>query len=85
MVFLEYWASHSELDKVRWIQAKSADTTNQEHGDQEHLSDYSDSEGHASGGTGDTKLSDTEEDESESSAEEPNYATNKFAALAEDD
>lgn len=68
------------MDKVRWIQAKTADN-NQEQGDQECLSDYSDSVTHDSRGSDDSD----EDDESESSSEGANYATNKFAALAEDD
>lgn len=68
------------MDKVRWIQAKTTDK-NQEQGDQEYLSDYSDTETHDSGATGGSD----EDDESESSSEETNYATNKFAALAEDE
>ncbi|XP_008190921.2 guanine nucleotide-binding protein-like 1 isoform X1 [Tribolium castaneum] len=82
----DYWASHPEIEKVKWIQAKSDDST-QLADDKDYLSDASD-EDNVPGSSGDHKdrSSEESEDEETDSDEEPtNYAHNKFAALADDD
>jgi ribosome biogenesis GTPase A len=86
----DYWNSHPEVEKVKWIQAKS-DDAGQPMDNKDDISDISDTE--ATGSSGDHRKSsedenskDEEEDEENSSDDgAPNYAHNKFAALAEDD
>jgi ribosome biogenesis GTPase A len=86
----DYWNSHPEVEKVKWIQAKS-DDAGQPMDNKDDISDISDTE--ATGSSGDHRKSsedenseDEDEDEENSSDDgAPNYAHNKFAALAEDD
>lgn len=86
--FSDYWESHPEIEKVRWIQAKS-DETNIVGGDKDAFSDISDSEAPTSSGDHRGKSDeDSEEEEDEDSVSEGEasaYAHNKFAALADDD
>ncbi|KAJ3662852.1 hypothetical protein Zmor_007175 [Zophobas morio] len=84
----EYWTSHPDMEKVKWIQAKS-DDSNHPVDDKDYLSDESDND--VAGSAGDHKEpsdegnEEDEEENSDSDGELPKYAQNKFAALAEED